>query len=56
MQSVFNIPLFPAMLIMAVPFIAYTALGGLWASGVTNIIKLIILAVGLSGTDSHRYH
>ncbi len=47
LQSVFDIPLFPAMLIMAAPFIAYTALGGLWASGVTNIIKLIILAAGL---------
>jgi SSS family solute:Na+ symporter len=47
LQSVFNIPLFPAMLIMAVPFISYTALGGLWASGVTNIIKLVILGVGL---------
>ncbi|MBI4180624.1 MAG: hypothetical protein HY528_01690 [Chloroflexi bacterium] len=47
LQSVFGISLFPAMLIMAVPFIAYTALGGLWASGVTNIIKLIILAAGL---------
>jgi SSS family solute:Na+ symporter len=47
LQSVFNIPLFPAMVIMAVPFISYTALGGLWASGVTNIIKLVILMVGL---------
>ena len=35
------------MLIMAVPFITYTALGGLWASAVTNIIKLCILCVGL---------
>jgi SSS family solute:Na+ symporter len=47
LQSIFNIPLFPAMLIMAVPFITYTALGGLWASGVTNIIKLSILAAGI---------
>ena len=47
LQSVFGLPLFPSMLIMAVPFISYTALGGLWASGVTNIIKLIILACGL---------
>ena len=47
LESVFNIPLFPAMLIMAVPFISYTALGGLWASGVTNIIKLILLGAGL---------
>jgi len=47
LQTVFNIPMLPAMLIMAVPFVAYTALGGLWASGVTNIIKLLILAAGL---------
>lgn len=47
LQSVFNISLFPAMLIMAVPFITYTALGGLWASAVTNIIKFFILAAGL---------
>lgn len=47
LQSIFNIPLFPAMLIMAVPFITYTALGGLWASAVTNIIKFIILAAGV---------
>jgi SSS family solute:Na+ symporter len=47
LQSIFDIPLFPAMLIMAVPFITYTALGGLWASGVTNIIKLSILAAGI---------
>ncbi len=47
LQSIFNIHLFPAMLIMAVPFITYTALGGLWASGVTNIIKLSILAAGI---------
>jgi SSS family solute:Na+ symporter len=32
---------------MAVPFISDTALGGLWASGVTNIIKLIVLVIGL---------
>ena len=47
LKSLFNIPLFPAMLIMAVPFITYTALGGLWASAVTNIIKLCILCAGL---------
>jgi len=47
LRSLFNIPLFPAMLIMAVPFITYTALGGLWASAVTNIIKFCILAAGL---------
>jgi SSS family solute:Na+ symporter len=47
LKSLFNIPLFPAMLIMAVPFITYTALGGLWASAVTNIIKFSILCVGL---------
>ena len=47
LKSLFNIPLFPAMLIMAVPFITYTALGGLWASAVTNIIKFCILCVGL---------
>lgn len=41
LQSIFDIPLFPAMLIMAVPFITYTALGGLWASAVTNIVKFI---------------
>ena len=46
-QSIFDIPLFPAMLIMAVPFITYTALGGLWASAVTNIIKFMLLAAGL---------
>jgi len=47
LQSIFDIPLFPAMLIMAVPFITYTALGGLWASAITNIIKFIILGAGL---------
>jgi len=47
LKSLFDIPLFPAMLIMAVPFITYTALGGLWASAVTNIIKFCILCVGL---------
>jgi SSS family solute:Na+ symporter len=46
-QSIFNLPLFPAMLIMAVPFIAYTALGGLWASAITNVIEFIILSAGL---------
>ncbi|HXZ95065.1 MAG TPA: hypothetical protein VEG28_04035, partial [Dehalococcoidia bacterium] len=46
-QSIFNIPLFPAMLIMAIPFIAYTALGGLWASAITNIVKFLILTAGL---------
>ncbi len=46
-QSIFDIPLFPAMLIMAVPFIIYTALGGLWASAITNIIKFLILVAGL---------
>lgn len=47
-QSIFDIPLFPAMLIMAIPFIAYTALGGLWASAITNIIKFLVLAAGLA--------
>jgi SSS family solute:Na+ symporter len=47
-QSIFDIPLFPAMLIMAVPFITYTALGGLWASAITNIVKFLILAAGLA--------
>ena len=47
LQSIFDIPLFPAMLIMAVPFIIYTALGGLWASAITNIIKFLVLVVGL---------
>jgi SSS family solute:Na+ symporter len=47
-QTIFDIPLFPAMLIMAVPFITYTALGGLWASAITNIVKFIILAAGLA--------
>ncbi len=47
-QSIFEIPLFPAMLIMAVPFIAYTALGGLWASAITNIIKFLVQAAGLA--------
>ena len=35
------------MLIMAVPFITYTALGGLWASAITNIVKFMILVAGL---------
>jgi solute:Na+ symporter, SSS family len=47
LQSVFNISLIPAMLIIAVPFIAYTALGGLWASAVTNIVKFFILVAGV---------
>ncbi len=47
LKSLFNIPLLPAMLIMAAPFITYTALGGLWASAITNIIKLCILFAGL---------
>jgi SSS family solute:Na+ symporter len=46
-QSIFDIPLFPAMLIMAVPFVFYTALGGIWASAITNIIKFFILVAGL---------
>ncbi len=46
-QSVFNIPLFPAMLIIAAPFIFYTALGGIWASAITNIIKFLILVAGV---------
>ena len=47
LQSVFNISLVPAMLIIAVPFIAYTALGGLWASALTNIVKFFILVAGV---------
>jgi SSS family solute:Na+ symporter len=47
LQSVFNINLVPAMLIIAVPFITYTALGGLWASAVTNIVKFFILVAGV---------
>ena len=47
LQSVFNIELVPAMLIIAVPFITYTALGGLWASAVTNIVKFFILVAGV---------
>lgn len=47
LQSVFNIDLVPAMLIIAVPFITYTALGGLWASAVTNIVKFFILVAGV---------
>jgi solute:Na+ symporter, SSS family len=35
------------MLIIAVPFITYTALGGLWASAVTNIVKFFILVAGV---------
>jgi SSS family solute:Na+ symporter len=47
LQSVFDIGLIPAMLIIAVPFITYTALGGLWASAVTNIVKFFILIAGV---------
>jgi len=47
LQSVLNIHLVPAMLIIAIPFITYTALGGLWASAVTNIVKFFILVVGV---------
>jgi solute:Na+ symporter, SSS family len=47
LQSVFNISLVPAMLIIAIPFVTYTALGGLWSSAVTNIVKFIILLAGL---------
>ena len=47
LQSVFNIGLVPAMLIIAVPFITYTALGGLWASAMTNIVKFFILVAGV---------
>ena len=47
LQSVFNLDLIPAMLIIAVPFITYTALGGLWASAVTNIVKFFILVAGI---------
>jgi solute:Na+ symporter, SSS family len=47
LQSVFNIGLIPAMLITAVPFITYTALGGLWASAVTNIVKFFLLVAGV---------
>ncbi len=47
LQSVFDLGAIPAMLIVAVPFIAYTALGGLWASAVTNIVKFFILVAGL---------
>ncbi len=47
LESVFNIGLVPAMLVIAVPFIAYTALGGLWASAVTNIVKFFILVAAV---------
>jgi solute:Na+ symporter, SSS family len=47
LQSVFNINLIVAMVIIAVPFITYTALGGLWASAVTNIVKFFILVAGV---------
>jgi solute:Na+ symporter, SSS family len=47
LQSVFNINLVLAMVIIAVPFITYTALGGLWASAVTNIVKFFILVAGV---------
>jgi SSS family solute:Na+ symporter len=44
----FDIPLIIAMLIIAIPFITYTALGGVWASAVTNVVKFLILAAGLA--------
>ncbi|MCP8304046.1 MAG: hypothetical protein H3Z50_01030 [archaeon] len=47
LEGIFGIPLIYAMLIIAIPFIAYTALGGIWASAVTNIVKFLILVVGL---------
>ena len=47
LQSVFNLDLIPAMLIISVPFITYTALGGLWASAVTNIVKFFILVAAV---------
>lgn len=47
LRSLFNISLLPAMLIIAVPFITYTALSGLWASAVTNVVKFFILAAGV---------
>ncbi|MCP8308489.1 MAG: hypothetical protein H3Z53_07080 [archaeon] len=46
--GIFDIPLIIAMLIIAIPFITYTALGGIWASAVTNIVKFLILIVGLA--------
>ena len=47
LQFIFNIGLVPAMLLIAVPFIAYTALGGLWASAMTNVVKFFILVAGV---------
>ena len=47
LQAVFNIDLIPAMVLIAIPFITYTALGGLWASAVTNIVKFFILVAGV---------
>ncbi|HXZ95043.1 MAG TPA: hypothetical protein VEG28_03925 [Dehalococcoidia bacterium] len=47
LKSIFNIGLVPAMLIIAVPFVTYTALGGLWASAITNIVKFFILVAGV---------
>ncbi|MGQ9718376.1 MAG: sodium:solute symporter family protein [Nitrososphaerales archaeon] len=48
LNAFFGIPLIIAMLIIAIPFITYTALGGIWASAVTNIIKFLILIAGLA--------
>ncbi|MEM2872945.1 MAG: hypothetical protein QXD82_02115 [Nitrososphaerales archaeon] len=48
LNAFFNIPLVIAMLIIAIPFITYTALGGIWASAVTNIVKFLVLVAGLA--------
>ena len=47
LSAMFSIDLVPAMVLTAVPFITYTALGGLWASAVTNVVKFFLLVLGL---------
>jgi solute carrier family 5 (high affinity choline transporter), member 7 len=44
---VLGMELQPAIVISAVIAIAYTALGGLWAVALTDIVQLILLVVGL---------
>jgi SSS family solute:Na+ symporter len=48
LNAFFGIPLIIAMIIIAIPFITYTALGGIWASAATNIVKFLILVIGLA--------
>ena len=47
-STVLNIDLTPAILLSATIAVAYTALGGLWAVALTDVVQLLILFIGLA--------